>query len=50
MIPTCDDTHAPTIKTVVHLAAACLYGVMLAYHAVAGFNHWRTRHSSLPER
>ena len=43
MIPTCDDTDTPTLKAVVHLTTAFLYGVMLAYHTVAGINHWRTR-------
>ena len=43
MIPTCDDTDTPALKSVVHFAAGCLYGIMLAYHVVAGINHWRSR-------
>ena len=43
MIPTCDNTDTPPLKSVIHLTAAFLYGIMLAYHVTASINHWRSR-------
>lgn len=40
MIPTCDDTDRPTLKSGIHLATALLYVVMLGYHLSAALDHW----------